>query len=294
MTDPVLGCLLGGALGDALGGPYENKKLPFAVTLDREWRLSDDTQLTIATCEAIVGTRKVDPAAIAATLAEWYRQRRFSGLGASTLKALSELAAGGHWALVGRKGEHAAGNGAAMRIAPLAFFCDTTDESARRTIRDVCRVTHHNEDAYVGALAVVVAVRAAWLGTWPRDGALLERVAGSLPDTSVRDRLFELGSLRDVSLADLGARFGTSGHVVESVPLALAAAERLATGFETVLVDVVSGGGDTDTIASIAGQVMGASLGASRLPGDWLARLQSESELLDRARRLAEAVLPGP
>src|SRR4051812_12338318 len=124
----VLGCLLGGALGDALGRPYENKRPPLAAMPEsQEWRLSDDTQLTLATCEAIFTFGRPDPTTIAVWFAEWHRERRFTGLGASTLKALTELGAGGHWALVGRKGEQAAGNGAAMRIAPLAFFCSPSD-----------------------------------------------------------------------------------------------------------------------------------------------------------------------
>lgn len=52
-----------------------------------------------------------------------------------------------------------AGNGAAMRIAPLAFHVDPALAQDRQVIRDVCRITHHNDEAYVGALAIVGAVR---------------------------------------------------------------------------------------------------------------------------------------
>jgi ADP-ribosylglycohydrolase len=54
------------------------------------------------------------------------------------------------------------------------------------------------------------------------------------------------------------------------VPLALYASQYLAqVGFEQVLVDLIKAGGDTDTTASIAGQIMGARIGASRLP-EWM------------------------
>ena len=59
-------------------------------------------------------------------------------MGASTLKALQELAIGGHWSQVGRKGEYAVGNGAAMRIAPLAFNLSIP----RARIREICYITH--------------------------------------------------------------------------------------------------------------------------------------------------------
>src|SRR5262249_56987659 len=88
--------------------------------------------------------RAVSPAAIADHFAHWFRQGRVTGVGASTLKALRDLAAGAHWALAGRKGERGAGNGAAMRVAPLAFCLDPEEPEQRTALRDVCRVTHHN------------------------------------------------------------------------------------------------------------------------------------------------------
>jgi ADP-ribosylglycohydrolase len=52
-SDSILGCLAGGAIGDAFGGMFEGRAAPFALPDNHEWRLSDDTQLTLATCEAI-------------------------------------------------------------------------------------------------------------------------------------------------------------------------------------------------------------------------------------------------
>lgn len=124
LADRIGGCILGGALGDALGGPYENCPAPVALWADAPLRLSDDTQLTLATCESIVRVQRPDPECIAAAFATLFQQRRLRGLGASTFKALQELAAGGHWALVGGKGDRSAGNGPATRIAPLAFLLD--------------------------------------------------------------------------------------------------------------------------------------------------------------------------
>ena len=133
VRDRILGCILGGAIGDAFGRPYENLRPPIVICDADEWRLSDDTQLTLATCEAIAANNGVvDPAVIAERFAHWHRARRVTGMGSSTLKALTELVAGGHWALVGGKGERAAGNGAAMRAAPLAFCLDPTDDSRRQ------------------------------------------------------------------------------------------------------------------------------------------------------------------
>jgi ADP-ribosylglycohydrolase len=275
VRDRILGCILGGAIGDAFGSPYESRKPPVLISEADEWRLSDDTQLTLATCEAITSCGgSVDPAMIADRFARWHCASRVTGMGASTYKALTELVAGGHWALVGGKGERAAGNGAAMRAAPLAFCLDPNDHAARRTIRDVSRITHHHEEAYAGALAVVMAVRAAAGGLWDGSNDLLRLVAEVLPDTQVRDRLIALTEVeKETPLREIARRFGCSGYVAESIPLALCGASRIRSlDFKTVLIELIACGGDTDTNASIAGQVAGALIGRSRLPEELIAR----------------------
>ena len=252
--DSVLGCIVGGAIGDVLGGVSERKSMS----------ISDDTQFTLATCEAITEASGVRPDTFATTFLRWYRARAFSGLGSATLKALRDLDAGAHWALAGARGEMAAGNGPAMRIAPLAFVLDPLSTSDRVVIRDVCRITHHSDEAYVGALAVLLAVvtgnAVPPAGVWS--------FAAHLPDSRVRDRLLAFEDLSPEStLATVAGRFGSSGYVIETVPLALFTAARI-TGhsFESILGELVAAGGDTDTIGSIAGQVAGARLGFSNIP----------------------------
>jgi ADP-ribosylglycohydrolase len=291
-VERIIGCILGGAIGDAFAGPYEGATPPVTISHQLGWRLSDDTQLTLATCEAISHSQKVDPATISATFVRWYRNSLLTGLGASTSKALSELNVGGHWALVGRKGEMAAGNGAAMRIAPLAFCLDPLVPAERQIIRDVCRITHHSEEAYVGALAILMAIRVGYLGTWEGEPSLLRLITPSLPDSSVRDRLMELSEFGPgISMEDAATRFGSSGYVVESVPLALLGAQQISElGFKELLESIVRVGGDTDTIASMAGQVCGAMLGQAGLPIEMLKRLPSKDRIITIAETFANTI----
>ena len=169
----LLGCVVGGAIGDAMGSPYEGSAAPI-ILRPAKWRFSDDTQLTLATCEAIAEKAAVSPESIAAKFTQWFQQGRISGAGSSTLKALRDLSAGAHWALSGRSGEHASGNGAAMRAAPLAFFLDSNEPEDRRTLRDICRITHKNDEAFAGALAVVTAIRAVCSDEWSWTESLLK------------------------------------------------------------------------------------------------------------------------
>ncbi|MEZ5293802.1 MAG: ADP-ribosylglycohydrolase family protein [Vicinamibacterales bacterium] len=259
LADRARHALLAGALGDAWGGPYENRPSSGRACFPERPSFSDDTLLTVATCEALVETGgQVEPAQLAATFRQWFEARRFSGLGAATLKALRDLAAGGHWALAGARGEFAAGAGAAMRIAPFAFVIDPAQDRARTLLRDVSRITHHSEEAYAGALAVAVAVRhcAHRMGV-PVE--LPRLVADQLPDTRVRDRLNALAAFGG-NAGEAAAQFGSSGYVVDAVPMALFVASRSAhLGIQSVAEEAASLGGDTDTIASIASQVTGAS-----------------------------------
>jgi ADP-ribosylglycohydrolase len=253
---------------------------------------TDDTQLTLATCEAIASTGRADPAVISGRFLSWFQARRLTGLGASTLKALRDLEAGAHWALAGRQGEWAAGNGAAMRSAPLAFCTEPQSDEGRRLIRDICRITHHNEEAYVGALAIVLGVRSALSERLEGAVSLVEDIAAKLPDSSVRDRLAGFARLPPpVHLAQIAAQYGVSGYVVESVSFALLAAQQVEIlGFVGMLKQVVLAGGDTDTNASLAGQLAGTKLGLTGLPEDLIAGLPQAEVVIQIGNSFADAV----
>lgn len=286
--DRISGCLLGGALGDAIGAHFEDPSAGGGSAIPTRLLVTDDTQLTLATCEAIVESHAIEPEAIARRFVGWFRDRRISGIGASTLKALTELEAGGHWAVVGATGERAAGNGAAMRIAPLAFFLDPKIDLHRQKLRDICRITHRNEEAYVGGLAILLAIRHAAL-----DGALdadfLACLIDFLPDSNVRDRLV---ICRDSSLAveQYAERFAASGYVADSVPLAILAAIRGANFMHSVQ-QLASLGGDADTIASMFGQIFGAAYGVDSLPAKLLEAIDLAALVRETATNLARVSL---
>jgi len=286
----VLGCLLGGALGDAWGGPSEGRAGPLRFELPAGPLLSDDTQLTLAACEAIIESGCVEPENVASHLSRWFQAGRIRGVGSSTLKALRDLAAGTHWALAGARGEFTAGNGASMRIAPVAFLLDPFDSQHRVLIRDVCRITHHNDEAYVGALAVVLAIRSVIMGTWSQDRTFLHAAVEGLPDSAVRDRIEEL-LLLNLPASEIAGRFGATGHVVDSVPLALHCAQSITSEpLQAVLARTISLGGDIDTIASIAGQLAGTVAGSNGVPHELVADIDGSDELFSIADAFAEFV----
>jgi ADP-ribosyl-[dinitrogen reductase] hydrolase len=284
----ILGCILGGALGDAWGGPWEGNPGRVAFQIPSQSSVSDDTQLTLATCESIIENRGVHAERIASHLATWFVTGRVSGIGASTLKAMRDLVAGVHWALAGSRGEYSAGNGAAMRIAPLAFLLDPTIPADRTVIRDVCRITHHHDEAYVGALAVVIAIRFIRAGHWSHESSLLVAVSESVPDSAVRDRIKQLVPLT-LPPAEVASRFGASGWVVDTVPLALYCAQFIAVQpLPVVLAQAIEVGGDTDTIASITGQIAGTAAGVPPDYAGHFSRIAGGDEIIQVAESFAD------
>ena len=271
------GCIICGAIGDAYGSAYENLDEPGDETTfylfgkpEKEipqWRITDDTQLTLATCETIIENKEFRTDAFAKKYLDYFKQRKITGIGASTLKALKELEVGGHWSLVGRKGEYAAGNGAAMRIAPTAFV----DKITREKIREISIITHNNDEAYVGALTVTLAIQAVLNEKWTGKENLIELLIDEIPGTRLRDRLIEIKNID--SLEEVGEK-GNNGYVVNSVPLAIAAANKVTDiGIEQMFKQLIQIGGDTDTNSSIAGQIAGTLIGRKGIPESLMDKL---------------------
>lgn len=286
----LMGCFVGGMIGDCTGAIFENQvsdqHQQFSLT-QYPWYTTDDTQLTLATLETIVENKAVRPEKIAANFLSWYQQKRLVGLGAATLQALQGLQVGGHWALVGRSGEFAAGNGAAMRIAPLAFVPGIVQN--RILMKDVCNITHKNDEAYIGALVVALTLSFIKMGKWQSNEALYKYLVDEIPDTKVRDALKLASRFPAMRIEQFAAHFGNSGYVVETVSLAVFAVSKLKElGFTDMLKAIIRAGGDTDTIGSIAGQLAGTYLGLANLPKDLVEKAKGMKEFGMFAELLAE------
>ncbi|WP_348717685.1 ADP-ribosylglycohydrolase family protein [Tenacibaculum sp. 190130A14a] len=271
------GCIIGGAIGDAWGSGFENQfeeeddtfyLLGNPNVKKPNWGITDDTQLTLATIEAIIGSEKLTPNILVKQFIAYYKKRKISGIGASTLKSLKELSHGGHWSQAGRRGEYAAGNGAAMRIAPIAF----KEEINNSEIRDICIITHNNDEAYIGAKSVVIAIREILNNNWNGETNLIELIINQIPDTRVRDRLIEIKDIQNLQEVGL---FGSDGYVVNSIPLAIAAANKVREiGIEQMYLQLIEIGGDTDTNCSIAGQIAGTLIGRKNIPEKLINKLK--------------------
>lgn len=283
LEDRFEACILCGAIGDAWGSSYENEikiddsEVYYLVKKSdkkRNWSITDDTQMTLATCE-ILNKNYFDPDHLINKFIQYYRSRKLIGIGASTLKAILDKEAGIHWSQAGRTGEFAAGNGGAMRIAPFAFFPGI----ARQHIFDACKITHRNDEAFAGALAVYLSIKAILNSGWNGRNNLLDLIIPEMPDTSVKDRLIQINERGPNSSIEEIAEFGTNGYVVNSVPFAIYCSTKiLDLGLEEMLRQIINSGGDTDTNASIAGQIAGTLIGTENIPPQLILKLENLPE----------------
>ena len=170
LPDRFAGCLLGLALGDAMGAPREGgvaERLAWRVlgrTPDGRMRWTDDTQMTLALSESLIAQQGLvlDDAALRMARAHQWRR----GYGPGAAKVLARIRRGEPWPSASRSvyPEGSYGNGGAMRVAPLALWFAPDAAAVWQAARDTAAITHAHEAAQWGAGAIALAVRTALLG----------------------------------------------------------------------------------------------------------------------------------
>ncbi len=243
---------------------------------------TDDTQMMIGLAESLLRCGRVEEQDLAGAFLARYDERRGYGSGTKTVLSLWEAGVPLSEA-AGRvlDGEGSPSNGAAMRVAPVAvrFFRDEA-----RVITEALRsalLTHaHPEGAY-GAVVQAAAVAAALAGHDPLAAA---HAAASVD--SLRRRLEDLAGTR-LDPCKLGGPDRRVAHTATaSVPVAVVVGSH-AQSFEQAVTVAVRCGGDTDTVAAMAGAIAGARFGASSIPARWYAALEDGQHGRTHVERLA-------
>jgi poly(ADP-ribose) glycohydrolase ARH3 len=122
----------------------------------------------------------------------------------------------------------------------------------------------------------------------------LQPFADLLQDTSKYTRALDkidAGLSGGSSCREMSETLGTGVTAFEAVPMAIYCALRHADSFERVIHEAVFIGGDTDTIASMAGAIAGAHLGEQSIPPRWRAAIREESYPPDAIASLADQLL---
>ncbi|GAA3712212.1 hypothetical protein GCM10022377_27150 [Zhihengliuella alba] len=295
-TARVAGVMTGQAAGDALGAGYEFHSPmeptepvdmiggglgPFAPG---EW--TDDTSMAVSIAQALVrsGSELTDAACddMVRQWAEW--DLTASDVGAQTRSVLERSrrrAAAEHRAAVNsedavaaaeethRRAGKSGGNGSLMRTSPVALaFLDRTPEEAYAAAVRISGLTHFDPEAGEACGLWTVAIRHAVLTGEPDIRAGLDLLP---PERSAvwLERI-------ETAEASLPCDFDRNGWVVQAFQGAWSAIATTAAGgavgpghFKLALEAAVRGGRDTDTVAAIAGSLLGAAYGVPAIPNEW-------------------------
>jgi ADP-ribosylglycohydrolase len=264
--------LLGTAIGDALGVPFEtmlvnnpelvkwNGKV-FTGSVHHKLgpgQYSDDTQMSIMVAESLIVNNGFNPDDLAARYVDWIVSGQARGYGKTTLAAIQALQAGKHWSESGVVGSF--GNGTAMRAAPFGVYFRNDLKNLINVVKVDSAITHNSEEAEAGALAIAIA---AYYACNKDTDNLLEKISVHLPDSKVKKTVSSLDSLlssHDITPAQALRVLGTRADVRQTVPAALYCFIRFGSYHEAILT-AIKAGGDTDTTAAIVGALFGARLG---------------------------------
>jgi ADP-ribosyl-[dinitrogen reductase] hydrolase len=290
------GCLLGLALGDALGAPFEfmrAKDVPHPTpAFELPWMgfppgtTTDDTAMARNLTRSLVERAGFDPADLVRKHVSWLRSGP-PDVGVLTGRVLrrashgmpADQAAEAAWRERGP--EVSAGNGSVMYCAPLGVAYAHRFDQLPELAPQLSALTHFDQRCRTAVLAVTLAVAALVRGEDPAAA-----VSRALQDVISREGGEELeylvdavGSIRPVDGPDQGFCLYATGAGFQAL---------LRAGtFEDRLLYVVSLGGDTDTNGAVAGALIGAALGRPALPAAWLERLKDREALEAEAASLA-------
>jgi ADP-ribosylglycohydrolase len=320
MRERFRGCLVGQALGDALGFVVEGQPPSFCRRYVEEslagdqvrglgrspfplGQYSDDTQLARELMQSYAERGRFDPEDYAGRIAAIFSEGRIVGRGRTTEEAAERLARGVPCDEAGTP-PPSAGNGSAMRAGPIGlFFYDDLDGLARAACEQGI-ITHRDTRCSAGAIAIAGAVALALreeavdrLDFLGRLSELTVRVEApfaealmslsgwiGLPPEEAAVRILRLG-LEGDSDEVWG---GISPFIVPSVLWSLYSFLRSPEDYRQTIRTAIAVGGDVDTTAAMAGAISGAHLGLAAIPHNLARRLTDRgswglSELTDLA-----------
>jgi poly(ADP-ribose) glycohydrolase ARH3 len=283
LEDRFVGCLLGLAVGDALGAHFEGREPEFLALCYRkvsdlfespppgELWYTDDTQMAIGVAETLVAAGQIDEDELCRRFAANYVPQR--GYGRGTRRVLEAMTAGGdHKTLAASTFPGGSlGNGAAMRVAPVGLMFRHDHETLWEQAKRSAMPTHTHPLGIEGAQALALAVGlASTVDEINRDEFLLSIAARctSLEFSGPLRRAAHKLEPRDLCL------FGNGIEATASVVTAIASFALTPYSYQETIGNAILLGGDTDTMAAMAGAISGAFLGKDAIPKNEINNLE--------------------
>ncbi|MES2922866.1 MAG: ADP-ribosylglycohydrolase family protein [Verrucomicrobiota bacterium] len=294
--------LLGTALGDSLGLPSEGMS---RARIAKRWKgpleqrflfghgmLSDDTEHTVLSSQALLlcgGDPVVFQKRLAGKLRWWFAGLP-AGIGLATAKAIIKLWLGFP---PGRNGVYSAGNGPVMRAPVLGVYFANDRQQRAKFVEASTFLTHTDRKAVEAAMMAADCAAFATNGEMRAD-LILARIKeiGESPEwrqpiENIEDALAE-GSTVSKFADKMGFSKGVSGYAVHTMTMVLFIWLRHRGDFSMIVSEAIACGGDTDSVAAIAGGIAGAE--TADFNPEWLGRLSDKPYTVDYITRLGSAL----
>lgn len=311
-----VGSIVGLAVGDALGYPAEFRRRaqllaevgpegitdfialkdarfsrPFFIAPDcPPGTYTDDTQMTIAVAESLLRAGRADlddlMAEMGRKFVSWSRSEKNNRApGETCMEGCGNLSRGVHWRVAGVKDSK--GCGSAMRVAPIGLYYNHLDQVAEIS-RASSLLTHGHNAALEAAAAGAIMVAMALKGSDPEIiyGEIDRRCSNSSSDFSATWRKVPelLTSPPEDVLTKDGIGEGWVGE--EAVASAMYCFWRSPDDFKQAVLTAINTDGDSDSIGTITGSVVGARLGIEAIPRNWRYGVEDSEYLHDLATRI--------
>ena len=305
LKSKFLGALVGTAVGDALGMPFEGYDPKYIQSRYGEVKdmfpgklpagsYTDDTEMMIGVAESLIENCGFNGEHMAKTFIKNFNSSRGYGFGVQiVLKLISE---GESWEnaaenLFGGIGSY--GNGAAMRIAPVSiFYYDNFDELIKIAVK-TAKITHTHPLGVEGAVLQAYAIALA-LNQHPLKNLNIENFLQSLQNLAksetYKNKIKKIKVLLNKKTSKWEVIFllGNGIEAFNSVPTAIYSFLANHKNFEDAVTYAVNLGVDTDTIGAMTGAISGAYHGFEAIPKKWLNKLENLNHIKNLAEKIWE------
>ncbi len=278
--------LKGVSIGDAFGESFfgetntiidciETRKIPKTT-----WEFTDDTVMAIAVFEQLERIAGINQDELAHQFSINHVKDPNRGYGATARMILREIAAGGNWKELSEQvfdGMGSMGNGASMRVSPIgAYYHDDLDKVRELAVKSA-KVTHSNEEAVCGAIAVSIGtsfatkVRMEGLSLSPEE--FTRGIIEYLPETDTKSKIKKSLSIPySYHIETVKGILGNGSKIMtqDTVPFCIWCAANNLNDFEEGLWKAVSVLGDRDTICAIVGGILIMSTDERNIPKNWM------------------------
>ncbi|XP_015910924.2 ADP-ribosylhydrolase ARH3 [Parasteatoda tepidariorum] len=324
------GCLVGSLIGDCLGAPFEfidpvsEKKLTnfftdiFNGETDRIYPYTDDTAMALSVTKSIIENKRVCPTDLAKRFVNEYftdpltPSRSYGAHVQRVFMVLKETNFEDVFLPAARQfnGDGSYGNGAAMRIAPVALFVHDKDEDSIKNAVKLCSfITHTHPDGLNGALLLCFAIHLAlkldpskeldpmkFISELEEKMKIIEKKGNTRYCDSLKKIRKCLERQDDITPQEVATYLGNDEIALKSVPTAIYSFLRAlkplpnyesTNPFVCTIYFAISVGFDTDTIATMAGAIAGAYYGEDMIPNI----IKRRCDKIDEVEKLADDLL---